>query len=118
MIRRCILAVAFLVLTAAPALAFRTCSLNASGVAFGVFTGSSTRSVGSITSVCVGSGTADYTLTLSTGSSGSYLSRQMMSSANILSYNLYKDPATTQVLGDGTGGSTSISGRASGWRSA
>jgi spore coat protein U-like protein len=33
---------------------------------------------------------------------------------NILSYNLYKDPAFTQVFGDGTGGSTSISGLASG----
>ncbi len=114
MIRGSILAAVLLLLTPAVAHAFRTCSLGASNVAFGEFSGSSTTSVGSITVVCIGSGNSTYLLTLSTGSSGSYLSRHMMNSANILSYNLYKDPAFTQVWGDGTAGTTDVAGLASG----
>jgi spore coat protein U-like protein len=114
MIRRLALAAVLLVVTSVSAQAFRTCSLSASNIAFGAFSGSTLTTVGSITIVCLGTGNANYTLTLSTGSSGTYLSRQMTNGPNILSYNLYKDPAFTQVFGDGTGGSTSISGLASG----
>jgi spore coat protein U-like protein len=88
-IGRSILAAVLLVVTPAAAHAFRVCSLSANGVAFGVFSGSSTRSLGSITIFCLGSGRANYTLTLSTGSSGAYLSRHMTNGANILSYNLF-----------------------------
>jgi spore coat protein U-like protein len=110
MIRGSVLAAVLLVLTSAAAHATRICSLGASGIAFGVFSGSQLRTVGSITIVCLGSGNANYTLTLSTGSSGTYVSREMRNGANILSYNLYKDPAFTQVFGDGTGPSTSVTG--------
>ncbi len=114
MIRGSVLAAVLLVLTSVSAQAFRTCNMSASNVAFGVFNGSATSSVGAITIVCIGSGNANYTLTLSTGSSGTYFPRHMTNGPNILSYNLFKDPAFTQVFGDGTGGSTFFSDRAQG----
>jgi spore coat protein U-like protein len=114
MIRGSALAAVLLVLTSTAAHATRICRLGASGIAFGVFSGSALNTVGSITIRCVGSGNANFTLTLSTGSSGTYTARQMQNGSNILSYNLYKDPAVTQTFGDGTAGSTGISGTASG----
>lgn len=49
-------------------------------------------------------------ITLSTGVSGSYATRQMQGSSSLhtLNYNLYADAARTQVMGDGTGGSVAV----------
>lgn len=48
------------------------------------------------------------TLTFSTGSnSATYFPRQMANGANRLGYNVYDDAATTIVIGDGSGGTTS-----------
>lgn len=49
-----------------------------------------------------------FTATLSTGSSGSFAQRQMLSGATPMAYNLYIDPARTLVWGDGTGGSLTL----------
>ena len=114
MIWRSLLAAVLLALTPATAHAFRVCSMSASGVAFGVYSGESTSSAGSITIICLGSGNANYTLSLSAGNSGSYVQRQMTNGNQVLSYNLYKDPGVTLVFGDGTGGSTPFIGFASG----
>jgi spore coat protein U-like protein len=45
-------------------------------------------------------------ITLSTGSSGTYSPRTLLSGADQLAYNLYVDAARTQVWGDFTGGTT------------
>jgi spore coat protein U-like protein len=115
MIRGCTLAVVLLVLTSATAHAALTCTLVASGVAFGVFSGSQLTTVGSITIACTGGGQINNaTLSLSTGSSGTYAARQMRNGPSSLAYNLYTDPTFTQIWGDGTGGSSRPSTRAGG----
>ena len=45
-------------------------------------------------------------VTLSKGSSSTYTTRTLKNGTNALNYNLYRDSARTQILGDGTGGSS------------
>ncbi len=54
--------------------------------------------------------TVNYTLTASIGNGPSYAARRMMSGLEILNYNVYRNAAMTQVWGNGTGGSFSITG--------
>lgn len=49
-----------------------------------------------------------FTATLSTGSSGSFAQRQMLSGLIPMAYNLFIDAARTLVWGDGTGGSLTV----------
>lgn len=51
-----------------------------------------------------------YTVLLSAGDAGSYSPRKLSGGAHTLSYNLYTDPLRTIVWGDGSGGTTSITG--------
>ncbi len=86
----------------------RNCSfVSVTGVNFGsydVFSASPTRSTGTITFRCTGSGgTNIMTMSLSAGS-GTFASRTLRSGANILGYNLYLDVAGTQIWGDGSPG--------------
>lgn len=81
------------------------------GLSFGVFSSFSQMTFnGTITLTCTGTGRNPYTITLTTGSSGTYALRRMRSGANTLPYNLYTDESYTQIWGDGTGGSTVVSG--------
>lgn len=63
---------------------------------------------GRITVRCSGSGT--FTAALSTGQSGSYNPRYMLSGTtpDLLDYNLYTDPSHTSIWGDGSGGSVTV----------
>ena len=65
-----------------------------------VFNGSATTSTGTITYKC---GNADHniTITVSTGSSGTFANRTMKKSTENLTYNLYRDAAFATVWGDG-----------------
>lgn len=110
MIARSILALVLLVhMPAAAQPTSLVCSLGASGVAFGAFSGPQLTTQGSLTIKCTGGGNLrNATITLSTGSSGTYASRQMHNGPNHLSYNLYTDPTFTQIFGDGTGGSSPV----------
>ena len=98
----------------APALAAAavTCSVTATGPAFGVYNPLSATPAyadGTVQVTCTLLSGGNTTVTLvssySTGSSGNYAARSMLAGANVLSYNLYFDAAYTQVRGDGTGGS-------------
>jgi spore coat protein U-like protein len=87
------------------------CTVSATSIAFGTYnplSASPTAATGSWTVTCnaVGNGSATVsgTLTLSTGSSGKYSSRQMNFGANKLLYNIYLTPTYQQILGDGTAG--------------
>lgn len=89
-----------------------TCTVSATGVAFGTFNplGSAVTSTGTITVTCSGGSISGiYIIALSTGY-GTLLQRTMKNGTNILAYNLYTNPALTAVWGDATGTSVTVSG--------
>ena len=51
-----------------------------------------------------------YTLSFSSGGSGTYSPRRLSSGGNRLNYNLYTAPTYATVIGDGTGGTATLSG--------
>lgn len=96
---------------AATPLAAATCGLSVQGVSFGSYDFQSSQnldSVGHITVTCDVS--APFTVALNAGLTGTFTSRTMQSGSHLLSYNLYTDTAHVSVWGDGTGGSTTVSG--------
>ena len=103
------LAALFLVLASAPANA-TDCTLSSSGIAFGEFSGTQLTSIGTVTIHCTGQGSTNFNLILSTGGSGTYSPRRMSNGANSLAYNLYLNAAFAQIWGDGTGGTSFLSG--------
>jgi spore coat protein U-like protein len=89
-----------------------SCSVTATGPAFGVYnplSATPTLANGTVQVSCtlLSGGATAVTLvsSYSTGASGSYALRTMLSGANTLGYNLYYDAAYTQIRGNGTGGS-------------
>ena len=97
-----------------------TCAASTSGVAFGgydVFASGVTNGSGTVTVSCsfqsgvdTGNTPVSYTIKLSTGSSNSFVQRQMASGANTLGYNLYTSNAYSVVWGDGSGSTGVASG--------
>ncbi|MBW3567429.1 MAG: spore coat U domain-containing protein [Proteobacteria bacterium] len=53
--------------------------------------------------------TTVYSIALSTGS-GTYNQRTLLSGIHVLNYNLYTDSQRTQIWGDGSGGTWTVSG--------
>jgi spore coat protein U-like protein len=105
---------------AAQALAV-TCTMSTPGVAFGgydVFAGGVTNGSGTLTLTCsydvgdTGVININYTISMSTGSSNSYVQRQMQSgsSGDALGYNLYTTNGYSVVWGDGSGSTAAITG--------
>lgn len=90
------------------------CTITAQSLSFGqydVFDEAPTESVGNIIIDCMSS--TSYTLILSSGS-GNYTERHLTGNSSVLLYNLYVDAAYSQVWGDASGGSATISGTAEG----
>ncbi|MDO8838569.1 MAG: spore coat U domain-containing protein [Parvibaculum sp.] len=91
-----------------------TCTVSATGHNFGTYDAIQRNAVTSSNTVtvrCVAlvlSVAVSYEIRLSSGSSGSYNQRQMMSGANTLGYNLYTNSSRTTVWGDGTGGTQTV----------
>jgi spore coat protein U-like protein len=54
--------------------------------------------------------TVNYSLTSSIGNGPGYAARRMVSGVEILNYNVYRNAARTQIWGNGTGGSFTITG--------
>jgi spore coat protein U-like protein len=102
-----------LALMALPAAAATwTCSVAATGPNFGVynpFAATPDEENGTLNATCTllsgNAATVTITDSFSTGSSGTYANRTMLSGANVLNYNLYYDAAYTEIRGNGTGGS-------------
>jgi len=93
----------------APRPAQAACTISAgAAVSFGTYdwtVAAPTDTVGSMTYTC----TTTALVFLSTGSSGTYTTRTMLSGVDVLNYNLYTDAARTQVWGDFfTGGTISV----------
>ena len=90
------------------------CSVQTLGVAFGsyeIVVPSPTDANGSIELVCTYEPTPGgppplIAVYFSAGSSGNLNDRRMNSATDVLRYNLYTDPARTQIWGDGTGGTS------------
>jgi spore coat protein U-like protein len=108
---------AALLLACAPATAWAkvTCTVSATPVSFGSSIdpfGSTLTSTGTVTVACTkGSTSATFTIALSAGKSSSFSQRYMEdSSSNKLNYNLYTTSALTAIWGDGTGGSSTVTG--------
>ena len=111
-------ALACLLLSAGPAQAAADCSIAAVALNFGAYDPALTSpddSVGSVTVTCrhiAGSAARiNYRVTLSNGTNGTNAStRQMAAGQGRLGYNVFNDPAHTQVLGNGLGGTVIASG--------
>jgi spore coat protein U-like protein len=92
-----------------------TCAATATGVAFGNYSPLQTTASTSTGTVVVNcsatgaAGTVTLLFDLSAGMSGSYSPRKMFSGTHSLSYNLYLNTAHTQIWGNGTGGTSTIS---------
>ncbi|MGA2778776.1 MAG: spore coat protein U domain-containing protein [Steroidobacteraceae bacterium] len=106
------IALGLLVAPVARAAVTVNCTVSAGGIAFGVYNPLSTigdASTGTLLVTCTGSGTGSTSITvdvsLSTGISGNYTTRTMVSGANVLNYNIYWSAADQQIMGNGTGGS-------------
>lgn len=91
--------------------AVATCTVTATGPAFGLYNPlntSATLANGSVTATCTwlsgGASNISMVSSFSPGNSGSYPNRFMLSGTNRLNYNLYFDSAFTQIRGNGTGG--------------
>ena len=84
------------------------CTISTTAVSFGsynVFNASATTSTGTVTYRC-GNSDHNITITISTGSSGSFANRTMKKGAEALTYNLFMDAAFASVWGDGSGTTT------------
>ncbi len=100
------------------ALAATTCGVSTPGLAFGnydVFAASVTNGNATLTITCSlnpppGAATVNYTISMSTGISGSFVQRQMKSGVNALGYNLYTSNAYSVIWGDGTGTTKTVTG--------
>ena len=106
-----------LLLTGLEARAAADCTVSAVGVNFGVYDPFITTpddSVGEITVICTHlsgpSINVRYTVTLSTGGSGSFSPRQLRSGPGTLSYNLWTDLARASVWGNGSAGTVIVTG--------
>ena len=89
-----------------------SCTVSATGPIFGTYnplSATPTYANGQVQATCTllsGSATTvSIVSSYSTGASGTYTLRSMLSGANKLSYNLFFDAAYTEIRGDGTGGS-------------
>jgi spore coat protein U-like protein len=93
------------------------CSVSSTGVAFGIYdptTTAATDSTGNLTLVCThvsgGGQRVNYSVALSTGSSGTFTQRWMRSGTSTLNYNLFDTAARARIWGDGSAGTALISG--------
>jgi spore coat protein U-like protein len=102
--------------TAVPALGMAavSCSVTAIGPSFGIYnplSATPTYANGQVTATCTllsgNATTVSLVSSYSSGASGNFTLRTMLSGANTLGYNLYYDAAYSQVRGNGTGGSQS-----------
>jgi spore coat protein U-like protein len=85
------------------------CALNVVGLNFGAYDIFDTQDVSITTNVGVTCDTdTSFEISLSAGS-GSFASRTLVNGANLLSYNLYVDPAHLTIWGDGSPGTATVS---------
>lgn len=95
---------------ACPVLVQGGCALNAVGLDFGAYDIFNAQDTSITTNVGVTCDTdTSFEISLSAGT-GTFASRTLVSGANLLSYNLYVDPAHLTIWGDGSPGTATVSG--------
>lgn len=107
-----LLAVAALYLFTGTAEAQFRCRVSVNPFAFGTYAPGSSAPhdvTGNIDVRCQGIA-GSFVATLSTGSSGTFAQRRMLSGAAFMLYNFFIDAARTIVWGDGTGGTMTVNG--------
>jgi len=95
-----------------------TCSHTVTNVVFGTYnqlSATPTDSTGQVTVACTlvpkaEAANVGYTISLSTGLSGTSTARTMLSGVNFLVYNLYTTSAFAQIWGDGLNGTAVLTG--------
>jgi spore coat protein U-like protein len=93
-----------------------TCTVAATAISFGTYipsNASPTDNTGTVTVTCSALlQTVNYTIALNQGlnSGGSFANRRMKSGTSFLSYQIYNNSTRTTVWGDGTGGTSTVSG--------
>lgn len=90
---------------------YANCSVSVPTVNFGSFNagnGRTTTVTASVTCSSLVSLLVSYTLRFSTGAANIYNPRNVVSGANKMNYNLYKDAAYSQILGNGTSSTVTI----------
>ncbi len=117
MIRRHLLPAFFLACTLLTVQAFGTavCTVDAAATAFGLYdslSSSNDDTLGTITVRCTGNigDPVNYNLALNAGQNGTFSNRVMDAGSSQLSYNLYIDAGRTNLWGDGTSGTSTLSG--------
>jgi spore coat protein U-like protein len=102
-----------------PSVEAATCTASSTGVYFGEYNPvqrSPNESSGALLISCSRSGldalplTVSYGIDISRGSSSSFLPRTLKSGAYVLNYNLYRDLPRSDIWGDGTSGTSMVSG--------
>lgn len=94
--------------------AFASCSVNATGLAFGNYNPFSDMPLDGASTVSVTCSSAtSYSIALSAGN-GTVTSRLLVSDGHSLEYNLYTDSTRTVVWGDGSSGTSVVSGEDAG----
>jgi spore coat protein U-like protein len=113
------MALAFAVAGSASFAHAATCTMSTPGVDFGgydVYAAGAAPGSGTLTLSCAydpgdtGVINITYTISMSAGSSNSFVQRQMQSGGNVLGYNLYTTNGYSVVWGDGTGSTGTIAG--------
>lgn len=90
------------------------CTTTALALGFGGYNPFSTvplDSTGQVSVSCTGeviSALVNYTIRLSAGSSGGFVTRYMVQGGHQLNYNLYTNSSHSIVWGDGTGGTSTV----------
>ena len=117
--RGLLLACAMVLVHVAPASAGCTglgcsCSISADPLDFGTYNPLASSNVDAVGNVSVTCGALilgaliSYEVTLDPGGSGSSLNRSMSNGSGAMMYNLYTDSSHTQIWGDGSGGTDTI----------
>lgn len=102
---------------AAPAAHTASCQISATDLVFGQYRFNSGVDVETTATISIESCVADvngpavgYTIAIGAGGGGNFPDRAMSGPGSQLLYNLYADASRTQVWGDGSGGTVTVSG--------
>jgi spore coat protein U-like protein len=103
-----------LLLASGIACAAPSCTITSTAITFSTYdplSSTALASTGTLGFSCTSgvlTGGDNFTISLSTGSSGTYTTRTMKSGIKILNYNLYTTVSDTTVWGNGTAGTATV----------